>query len=70
MASAITKKYSAGEAAVMAINAGADIVLQPADLEEAVDAVCEAVESGEIMEERIDESVTRILAEKAEMGLI
>ena len=70
MASAITKKYSAGEAAVMAINAGADIVLQPADLEEAVDAVCEAVESGEIMEKRIDESVTRILAEKAEMGLI
>lgn len=70
MASAITKKYSAGEAAVMAINAGADIVLQSADLEEAVDAVCEAVESGEIMEERIDESVTRILAEKAEMGLI
>ena len=69
MASAITKKYSAGEAAVMAINAGADIVLQPADLKEAVDAVCEAVESGEIMEKRIDESVARILAEKSEMGL-
>lgn len=70
MASTITKKYSSGEAAVLAINAGADIVLQPADLEEAVDAVCKAVESGEIMERRIDESVTRILAEKAEMGLI
>ncbi|MBQ8180614.1 MAG: glycoside hydrolase family 3 [Ruminococcus sp.] len=69
-ASAITKKYSAGEAAVMAINAGADIVLHPADLEEAVEAVCAAVESGEIMEKRIDESVARILAEKAEMGLI
>lgn len=66
---AITKKYSAGEAAVMAINAGADIIMQPADLAEAVDAVCEAVESGEIKEDRINESVTRILAQKAEMGL-
>lgn len=67
---AITKKYSAGEAAVMAINAGADIILQPADLEEAVNAVCEAVESGEIKEDRINGSVTRILAQKAEMGLL
>lgn len=69
-ASAITKRYSSGEAAVMAINAGADVILQPADLEEAVQAVCEAVESGEIVETRIDESVMRILTEKQEMGLI
>ncbi len=67
---AITKKYSSGEAAVMAVNAGADIILLPDDLPAAVSAVCEAVENGEIRETRINESVTRILNLKAEMGLI
>lgn len=67
---AITKKYSSGEAAVMAINAGADIILLPDDFPKAVDSVCEAVESGEIRESRINESVMRILELKAEMGLI
>lgn len=66
----ITKKYSVGEAAVMAINAGADIVLMPDDLSEAVNSVCEAVENGEIREERINESAERILEMKAEMGLL
>lgn len=69
-ASAITKKYSSGEAAVMAVNAGADIILLPDDLPSAVKAVCEAVENGEIRESRINESVTRILNLKAELGLI
>ncbi len=69
-ASAITKKYSSGEAAVMAVNAGADIILLPDDLPSAVEAVCEAVENGEIRESRINESVARILNLKAELGLI
>lgn len=70
MMNTITDIYSAGEAAVMAVNAGVDIVLMPADLTEAIDSVCSAVESGEIGQSRIDESVLRILNKKYEMGLI
>lgn len=70
MMNTITDVYSAGEAAVMAVNAGVDIVLMPADLTEAIDSVCSAVESGEIGQSRIDESVLRILNKKYEMGLI
>lgn len=58
---AVTKYYDAGEAAVMAISAGADIVLMPGDLEKAFTAVEQAVESGKISEERLNESVLRIL---------
>lgn len=65
-----TKKYTAEKAAVMAVNAGVDIILLPDDLPDAVKAICEAVENGEIREERINESVLRILSAKAEMGLI
>ncbi|MDE5835356.1 MAG: glycoside hydrolase family 3 protein, partial [Ruminococcus sp.] len=65
----ITNVYSSGEASVMSIKAGVDIVLMPDDLPSAVDAVCEAVENGEISEERIDESVMRILNKKYELGL-
>lgn len=67
---AITNKYSVEDAAVMAINAGVDIILLPDDLSKAVNAVCAAVENGEIREDRINESVMRILDMKAEMGLI
>ncbi|MDE6092955.1 MAG: glycoside hydrolase family 3 [Ruminococcus sp.] len=70
MMNTITDSYSSGEAAIMAVNAGVDIVLMPADLTEAIDAVCGAVESGEINPSRIDESVLRILNKKYEMGLI
>lgn len=66
---AITKYYGNGEAAVMALNAGADILLIPADLEDAFDAVMEAVENGTITEQRLNESVRRILTlkQKAEL---
>ena len=62
---AVTKVYpDGGEAAVAAINAGADIVLMPADFHEAYNAVLSAASSGEIEEERIDESLRRILKVK------
>lgn len=61
---AITKQYSCGEAAVGCIKAGADIVLGPESLVEAFDAIVSAVERGEISEERIDQSVRRILKMK------
>lgn len=57
---AITENYSSGDAAVLAIKAGVDIILCPANLVEAHTAVLNAVKKGEISEERIDESVKRI----------
>ncbi len=65
----ISNVYSSGKAAILSINAGIDIILMPENLQEAVNTVCNAVESGEISEDRIDESVTRILNKKYELGL-
>ncbi len=67
---AITDNYSAGDAALNAVNAGADMLLCPEDLGEAVQALLEAVEDGDIEESRINESVVRILAAKIKLGLI
>lgn len=65
----ISTVYSSGDAAVMSVKAGIDIILMPEDLQESVNAVCNAVNNGEISESRIDESVTRILNQKYELGL-
>jgi beta-N-acetylhexosaminidase len=65
----IAAHYPEGEAAVRAVRAGADIVLYPPSVEQAFVALKRAVESGEIKESRIDESVRRILAAKAKLGL-
>jgi beta-N-acetylhexosaminidase len=56
----IAERYGCGEAAVMAIEAGVDILLMPADVEEAIGAVREAVRTGRVTEERIDLSLRRI----------
>lgn len=66
----ISTVYSSGEAAKLSIKAGMDIILMPVDYREAVEAVCEAVRSGEIAESRIDESVMRILDKKQKLGLL
>ena len=58
---AITKHYTSGEAAVGSIKAGVDIVLGPRDFTEAFDAVIAAVNNGTLTEERINQSVRRIL---------
>ena len=57
---AITRRYGSGEAAVRALEAGADFLLCPLDYCAAFDAVVAAVESGRIAEERIEESLRRI----------
>ena len=61
---AITQHYSSGDAAVRSIQAGVDIVLGPKDFIEAFDAVMKAVETGTITEDRINQSVRRILKMK------
>ena len=58
---AITQQYSCAEATVGCILAGVDIVLGPQNFVEAFDAVIDAVERGTISEERINQSVRRIL---------
>ena len=58
---AVSSQYSSEEAAVKAIEAGADIILMPADFHQALDGVLRAVENGTISEKRIEESVKRIL---------
>jgi len=57
---AIANRYGVNEAPVLAVEAGADILLMPLDPEGAIQAVCEAVESGRISQERIRASVERI----------
>ncbi len=66
---AITSLYSPGEAAVKAFKAGADVLLMPPDFPKAYEGVLQAVESGEITEERLDESVKRILSTKESYGI-
>lgn len=61
---AITQQYNNDEAAVGCILAGADIVLCPKNFVEAFDAIVAAVEEGTLTEERINQSVRRILAIK------
>jgi beta-N-acetylhexosaminidase len=58
---AITQQYTSAEAAVGSIQAGVDIVLGPRYFTEAFDAVMAAVNHGTISEERINQSVRRIL---------
>jgi len=67
---AMTDHYGSGGIAVSAVEAGVDILLCPADLGESAEALEEAVASGEIPEERINESVLRILRLKQEYGLL
>lgn len=67
---AMTKHYGSGEIAVKAVKAGVDVLLCPEDLEEAAEALIAAVESGEITQERLEESVRRILTLKYEYGLL
>ena len=66
---AITDGYGAGEAAVLALEAGSDVVLAPAGIGVTLDAVTEAVETGRVSRERIDLSVRRLLEAKARLGL-
>lgn len=66
-AEAAASGYSAGEAAVQAVLAGADLIYQPADFKEAYQAVLDAVNSGEISAEQIDLAVKHILAQKLQI---
>ncbi|MCY3612592.1 MAG: serine hydrolase [Gemmatimonadetes bacterium] len=66
---AITEGYGAGEAAVLSLEAGSDVILAPDGIGVTVDAVTAAVESGRVSRERIDASARRLLEAKARLGL-
>lgn len=66
----VRQQYGDGEVAVRALEAGVDQLLLPADPPEAYRAVNEALDNGRLTEERIDESVKRILAMKHSQGVV
>jgi beta-N-acetylhexosaminidase len=56
-------------AAVLAFQAGADLLLQPADPVETIDTMAAAVARGEISTERLDRSLRKVLETKRALGL-
>jgi beta-N-acetylhexosaminidase len=65
----LVKSFSTGDAAVRALEAGADVLLMPTDPEAVVKAVTAAVQSGRLTRQRIQESVVKILTAKEKVGL-
>jgi beta-N-acetylhexosaminidase len=65
----IAKGYSAGDAAVRALEAGVDALLMTPDPDAAINAILAAVRSGRLSRKRIDQSVARILAAKERLAL-
>src|SRR4051794_39908714 len=66
---AITSSFSQGEAAVRAIEAGADVLLMPTDPGACIRAIMAAVAHGKITRTRIDVSAAKVLAAKRRVGL-
>jgi beta-N-acetylhexosaminidase len=66
---AIVSNYSTEDAVIQSIEAGADIILMPQNFEEAYQGVLDAVTDGTISEQRINESLERILRVKLNMSM-
>ena len=65
---AVSENYTSADAAVKAVEAGVDMLLMPADFAGAYHALVNAVYTGEISEQRIDESVRRIIQVKEKLS--
>lgn len=68
--SGLTLYFTQEEASVRALEAGADLLLKPADADASVRGVREAVKKGRLTEPRIDQSVRKVLAAKFDLGLV
>ena len=68
--SGLTLYFTQEEAGVRAFLAGADILEKPADADAMIRGLVDAVKSGRITQQRLDESVRKILAWKYEVGLV
>ena len=64
---AVSNNYTSSEAAIKAVEAGCDMLLMPSNFKVAYQAVIESVKNGQISQERIDESVKRIVTAKQKM---
>ncbi|MCE7791107.1 glycoside hydrolase family 3 C-terminal domain-containing protein [Salipaludibacillus sp. CUR1] len=67
---AISDHFGPVDAAIRTVKAGSDIVLMPVGLEDVAKGLLDAVEAGEISEERVEASVERILTLKVNRGII
>lgn len=65
----VTSLFTQGEAAVRAVEAGADVILMPSDPAACIRGLAAAVKSGRISQRRIDESAAKILLAKQRVGL-
>lgn len=65
----IGKGYTAEQSSVLAVKAGAEILLKPSDATRAIDAVVAAVDRGEISRARIDSAARHMLELKARSGV-
>jgi beta-N-acetylhexosaminidase len=68
--SGLTLYFTQEEASVRALEAGADLLLKPADPDAALRGVREAVMKGRLKEERINQSARKVLAAKYDLGLV
>jgi beta-N-acetylhexosaminidase len=66
---AVVRRHGRTEPLLLALEAGVDVLLQPLDAREAVDAVVEGVRSGRIPQSRLDDAVRAVLTTKARAGL-
>ncbi|CAA9369930.1 MAG: GH3, partial [uncultured Gemmatimonadetes bacterium] len=65
----VTREHTPAEASILALIAGADVLLQPPGTEEVIDALVRAVESGRVPRARLDDAARRVLTAKAVAGL-
>ena len=65
----VGKGYGVEESSILAVKAGADIILKPSDVPRAIDAITKAVERGDIPAARIEQSARRVLELKVRSGV-
>ena len=67
--SGLTLYFTQEEASVRALEAGADLLLKPADTDAVFRGVRDAVKKGRLTEQRIEESTRKVMAAKYDLGL-
>jgi beta-N-acetylhexosaminidase len=66
----LAKMFNQGEAAVRALDAGADVLLMPLNPEVVIRAVVAAIEDGRLKRARVEESVMRVIEAKIRTGIM
>ena len=69
----VTAYYDEAQAAALAVEAGDDLLMgasTPSDVATMIQGIKQAISSGQISQQRIDDSVSRILMLKYDMGLL